>query len=373
MLLFMIKHYFKMNLESIVQNIVLEEVNRILATLSEAEEIRCEGTEEWPDAKECIANFISFAERFNSGFINLQNMVYNDRHKDFSLLAKDLFGIITQANNCIFKERTNGFKRSELKPKYKKPLDIMYTAKSAMGTSLLSLIMKNRSQFRMIQSRLRSDELDRRILDIMYGGEEIDYYHMPEKLQDILPLCTNVSRGFVMRPEDSVLADGRPNPNYRSDCDTYPSGISNDYIKPIEYLKKYLESLSSKNDMQNIKQKAAEEGLRKGYIIPAFGNNTDLPCIVKQKVKGQDAYNAIPNALANTKNDYMLRDEKTGEAIWFATYEATGNEVNFEDSINKEGYEGYLQPNGENICEPKINEKIKRIVKQILNEMRYGI
>ena len=262
-----------------------------------------------------------------------------------------------------------------IKAKIQKPLSIMYAAKSAMGTSLLSLIMANRSQFRMVRSRLRSDELGRRLIDIIYGGKEIDYFHMPEKLQDLLPLCTDVSRDFVIRPEDSILTDGSPNPNYRKEYDSYPSGISNDYMNLIEDLKKYLESLSSKNDKQNTKQrqKAAEDGIRKGYIIPAFGNNADLPCIVKQKVQGQDAYNAIPNALANTKNDYMLRNKETGESVWFATYKIKGDFIEFENSINVEGYVGYVQPNGEKLCEPNLEENIKRIVKQILNEIRYGI
>lgn len=364
-----------MNIRRVIKRIISEEINRIEETLCEAEQVKCEGTEEWTDAKECITDFISFAEQFNSEFMNLQNVVYKDRKKDFSQLAKNLFGIITQANNCIFKERTYGFKRSELKPKYKKPLGIMYSAKSAMGTSLLSLIMANRSQFRMIRSRLRSDELDRRIIDIIYGGKEIDYYHMPEKLQDILPLCTDVSDNFKMRPEDSVLTDGRPNPNYRKENDTYPSDISNDYMSLIEYLKKYLESLSSKNNKQNTKQrqKAAEDGIRKGYIIPAFGNNTDLPCIIKQRVQGQDAYNAIPNALANTKNDYMLRDKETEDTVWFATYEVKGDSIEFVNSINIEGCEGYVTRNGEVFCMSILEEKVKRIVKQILNELRYGI
>lgn len=252
----------------------------------------------------------------------------------------------------------------------------MYDVKTAMGTSLLSFIMERRSQFCMIQSCLRSDELDRRIIDIMYGGKEIDYYHMPEKLQDLLPLCTNVSKGFKLRPEDSVLTDGTSNPNYKKDCDTYPSGITNEYLKPLGYLKDFLESMSNPTDTKNNarqRQKAAEDGIKKGFIIPVFDNNTELPCLVKQKVKGQEAYNAIPNALANTKNDYMLRNEETGDTVWFANYKVNGDTIDFVNSINTEGCEGYVTRNGEVFCMPILEEKVKRIVKQILNEIRYGI
>ena len=162
-----------MNVKRLIKEIVSEEFDRIRETLEEAEQVKCEGTEEWTDVRDCITNFICYVESFNSGLIDLQDKVSNDNVTDFSQLAKNLFGIITRANNCIFKERTYGFNRSELKPKYKKPLSIMYAAKSAMGTSLLSLIMANRSQFRMVRSRLRSDELGRRLIDIIYGGKEI--------------------------------------------------------------------------------------------------------------------------------------------------------------------------------------------------------
>ena len=120
------------------------------------------------------------------------------------------------------------------------------------------------------------------------------------------------------------------------------------------------------------RQKAAEDGIKKGFIIPVFGN-TELPCLVMQKVKGQEAYNAIPNALSNTKNDYMLRNEETGETVWFANYEVNGDTVDFVNSINIEGCEGYVTRNGEVFCMPTLEEKVKRIVKQILNEIRYGI
>ena len=363
-----------MKLDEIIHKVIHEEINRIKEALYEAEQIVCNGKEEWPDAKECITDFICNVLMFNNGFINLQNRCNKEKERDFSNLAKKLFDVIGEANRCIFKENRYGFQRSVLKPYYKKPISLMYDVKTAMGTSLLSFIMERRSQFRMIQSRLRSDELDRRIIDIMYGGKEIDYYHIPEKLQDLLPLCTNVSDGFKMRPEDSALPDGTSNPNYRKDCDTYPSGITNEYLKPLGYLKDFLKSMSNQTDTKiaRQRQKAAEDGIKKGFIIPVFGN-TELPCLVKQKVKGQEAYNAIPNALANTKNDYMLRNEETGETVWFANYEVNGDTIEFENSINFEGYMAYVYKNGEKECRSVVEEKLKRIIKNILNEMSYGL
>lgn len=354
-----------------LDRIISESIKKAIY-LMEAERVVCQGNEEWVDFNNEVKKFITLVESFDISFKSLIGKINNGG--DLSNHARKCFEIITRANNCIFKERKYGFRRSELHSRFQKPIELMYTIKSAMGTSLLLLIMNNKELFPKIESFLRSDEKDRRIIDIRYNGYDIDYYHMPEKLQDIYQLCSGIDSNFVLRPEDSIDIKGNPNPNYDKLADTYKSSITNDYLKPLEILKNVVENFENSGNkrLQQQRLKAAQEGINKGFIIPVFGNE-DLPCVIKMKVKGKDAYNAIPSALQNTKNDYLIKDNKTNNIIWFKTYEVNNDSIDFLDSIIGT-YMASVSKDGNVECvSDELNEMIRKIVKQILNESRYGI
>lgn len=353
---------------------ITEQVFRdVVQKLTEANDPNCNGREEWPNFKECANRFLQLVDEFHTGFGRMQENIGNRNGKDLSSMANNLFAVIREANGCIFKEGNYGFPRSALKTVYQKPLTLMYSIKSGMATSLLKFVLSNREAFSKIQSRFRSDEKDRRIMDVIYNGQVEDSYHMPEKLQDIVGLCTSIDSDLVMRDEDSVLPNGEPNPNYDPSKDsTFKSSIREDYMAYVNELRYIVDRFGADTDNYLKKQriKSAQDGIERGYIIPVFGDES-LPCVVKQKVKGKDAYNAIPSAIENTKNDYLLRDKKTNEIVWFNNYKKKGNVISFEDSMPTDGYIAYVYENGKVECDSLLEERIKRIVRKILNEMNY--
>lgn len=354
-----------------IDKIISECIKKVIY-LTEAEKVICQGNEEWTDFNNEAKKFISLVEIFDNLFKSLIGNI--NKGGDLSNDAQKCFEIITRTNNCIFKERKYGFKRSELNSRFQKPIELMYAIKSAMGTSLLQLIMSNKQLFPKIESFLRSDEKDRRIIDIRYNGYDIDYYHMPEKLQDIYPLCSGIDDNFVLRPEDSIDVKGNPNPHYDKSADRYKSSITTDYLKPLAILKTVVENLENSGNkrLQQQRIKEVQDGINKGFIIPVFGNE-NLPCVIKGKIKGCDAYNAIPSAIQNTKNDYMVRDNKGINIIWFKSFEVNGNSIDFSDSINGE-YIASVSDDGNIECVgDELNEMIRKIVKRILNENKYGI
>ena len=312
---------------------------------------------------------------FDSKFQQLQASIKTNT--DLSNDAKFLFRIISKSNHFIYKEDTYGVNRGCLKSFYAKPLTLMYDLKSAMCTSLLLFVVQNKSRFAEIESRARCDERNRRVIDILYNGQVLRYnngkqevsYHMPETVQVLKPLCTCFDDNFTVSSEDKIMPDGSENQNYDRSQDKRPSSMSPDYNIPLMKLKEWLSSVTGPNtkQMEQQRRKAAEEGLKKGYIIPVF-KSEDKPCIVKAKVKGKDAYNAIPNVLENTKNDYLLRDEKTNELVWFLNYKIDGDRVEFSDSIPSEEYLGEIKIDGNFACLNYFSEMIKRVVTEILNE-----
>ena len=79
------------------------------------------------------------------------------------------------------------------------------------------------------------------------------------------------------------------------------------------------------------------------------------------------------SALQNTKNDYLIKDNKTNNIIWFKTYEVNNDSIDFLDSIIG-AYMASVSKDGNVECvSDELNEMIRKIVKQILNESRYGI
>lgn len=58
----------------------------------------------------------------------------------------------------------------------------------------------------------------------------------------------------------------------------------------------------------------------------------------------------------------MLRNEETGDTVWFANYKVNGDTIEFENSIKYEGYIAYVYKNGEKECGYLVEEKLKRIV-----------
>ena len=157
--------------------------------------------------------------------------------------------------------------------------------------------------------------------------------------------------------------------------DTYKSSISDNYLRPIEALKSLVKERSNTTNKQFELQrmKIAQDKINKGFIIPIF-NDENLPCVVKEKVKGKDAYNAISSAISNTKNDYLIRDDN-GELLWFRNYSREDDTVTFSDSVNGQ-YVAFMDDKGEVICDEDnktISEIVRRIVRQILKENRYGL
>ena len=81
----------------------------------------------------------------------------------------------------------------------------------------------------------------------------------------------------------------------------------------------------------------------------------------------------VSSQLQNTKNDYLIKDNKTNNIIWFKTYEVNNDSIDFLDSIIGT-YMASVSKDGNVECvSDELNEMIRKIVKQILNESRYGI
>lgn len=368
-----------------LNEIVAESMNKVL---NEALSIQCQGDIDWKNATKDIKAFIKEVEKFDSQFMALRTAMARDRRgEDYSSSIKELCNTIRIANGKIFKQKgENNFEqRSSLKGKYAIPINAMYEAKSGMVTVLLQKIKSNRAQFSKIESVLECDDEGKRAINVYYEREKIGSYHMPEAVEALRGLYTKINRhNWQDRDEDLVRSDGS-----FSDIEARKkalkrnqSQITEDYLTPLETLKQWVgtEIANANNRQQEAdikkRKEEADRGIAKGYIIPIFNNDKTKPCFIKN---AQGNFNAIPNALANTKNDYMLRDKRTNESIWFATTEedkSALDTINFLNPVDTNGidYVGYVKISGEHGIMSSLDEMLKNIAKQIVNEIKkWGI
>ena len=368
-----------------LNEIVAESMNKVL---NEALSIQCQGEIDWKNATKDITAFIKEVETFDTQFMALRTaMARGRRGEDFSSSIKELCNTIRIANGKIFKQKgENNFeRRSSLKGKYAIPIKAMYEAKSGMVTVLLQKIKSNRAQFSKIESVLECDDEGKRAINVYYEREKIGSYHMPEAVEALRGLYTKINRrNWEDRDEDLVRSDGS-----FSDIEARKkalarnqSQITEDYLTPLETLKRWVgtEIANANNRQQeaDIKKRSedAAKGLKSGYIIPAYKtkDGEDDPsklCFIKNT---QNKYNIIPNASANTKNDYALRDDKTDEPVWFDRNQFIIRKDRIElEALPK--YYGYVMISGEHLLlsESKLIEAIVRVIKNTLNEYNYGL
>lgn len=368
-----------------LNEIVAESMNKVL---NEALSIQCQGEIDWKNATKDVTAFIKEVEKFDTQFMALRTAMARDRRgEDFSSSIEELCNTIRLANGKIFKQKgENNFEqRSSLKGKYAIPINAMYEAKSGMVTVLLQKIKSNRVQFSKIESVLECDDEGKRAINVYYERKKIGSYHMPEAVESLRGLYTKINRrNWEDRDEDLVRSDGS-----FSDIEAREkalkrnqSQITEDYLTPLETLKQWVgtEIANANNRQQEAdakkRKEEADRGIDKGYIIPIFNNDRTKPCLIKN---AQGNFNAIPNALANTKNDYMLRDKTTNESIWFATTEedkSALDTINFLNPVDTNGidYVGYVKISGEHGIISSLDEMLKKIAKQIVNEIKkWGI
>lgn len=69
----------------------------------------------------------------------------------------------------------------------------------------------------------------------------------------------------------------------------------------------------------------------------------------------------------------MIKDNKTNNIIWFKTYEVNNDSIDFLDSIIGTYMASVYKDGNVECVSDELNEMIRKIVKQILNESRYGI
>lgn len=358
-----------------LNEIVAESMNKVL---NEALEIKCQGNNDWKNATRDISEFITLVNNFHEQFMGMKReMARDSRGSDFSASIKELCSIIRCANGKIYKQNgKNDFEqRSSLKGKYAEPIDAMYVAKSGMVTSLLKTITSNRVQFKYIESVLECDEAGKRAINVYYGRKKIGSYHMPESIEALSGLYTKRdNKNWKDRDEDFIRSDGKPTKDieaWKKALERNKSQITEDYLTPLETLKQWVgtefENTEKRQQSADIKkrQEEADRGITKGYIIPVFKNDRTKPCLIKN---GKNKYNIIPNALANTKKDLILKDNK-GEAIWIDREKI----VEKEDCIEiyaEPFFCGVIEQSG---LKENFLESIRKIIKNILNEHYYGL